>query len=233
MLSRKEMINQHFVIISDEVSRWTSGENINLPKLLVATTGTSFNKAFNIKTGDWLGYYVFKRLRFFNNIHISQLITMIFVAAWHGLCSGYFVSFGIQGLNLTFERNLFAQLKRSAMVRSITMTFGNSILAKIGYLVFLWGHKLLYTPCVLLGMHTFTYDRYWPIMKAVGAHWIFVSYLVAPFALMLSEKVYKILFGKPKKGEEKSSEEKLNPNTEKNGLIQNGHPQNGKIDKVE
>ena len=70
-------------------------------------------------------------------------------------------------------------------------------------------------------------------MKAVGAHWIFVSYLVAPFALMLSEQVYKILFGKPKKGEEKSSEKKLSSNTEKNGLIQNGHPQNGKIDKVE
>ena len=217
----------------DSSTKWTSGENINLPKLLVATTGTSFNKAFNMKTGEWLGYYVFKRLRFFNNIHISQLITMIFVAAWHGLCSGYFVSFGIQGLNLTFERNLFAQLKRSTLAKHITETFGNSILAKVGYLIFLWAHKLLYTPCVLLGMHTFTYDRYWPIMKSVGAHWIFISYLVTPIALTICEKIYRSLQGKSTKEEEKSSEKMLNSKTEMNCATQNGSLQNGKVEKVE
>ena len=184
-----------------------------------------------MKTGEWLGYYCFKRLRFFNNIHISQLITMIFVAAWHGLCSGYFVSFGIQGLNLTFERNLFVQLKRSSMVNHITQAFENSILAKIGYLVLLWGHKLLYTPCVLLGMHTFTYDRYWPIMKSVGAHWIFISYLVAPLLLMVSENIYRSVFVKPVKGEVKPSEK--HPKSEINGVAQNGYLENGKIDKVE
>ena len=200
---------------------------------MVATTGTSFNKAFNMKTGEWLAYYVFKRLRFFNNIHISQLITMIFVAAWHGLCSGYFVSFGIQGLNLTFERNLFAQLNRSAMAKHITQMFSNSILAKIGYIVFLWGHKLLYTPCVLLGMHTFTYNRYWPIMKSVGAHWIFISYLVTPIVLTVAEKLFRSLMGKSTKEEEKSSEKLLNSQRETNGITQNGSLKNGKIDKVD
>merc|ERR1712223_756741 len=77
------------------------------------------------------------------------------------------------------------------MVKSITMTFEHSILAKIGYLVFLWCHKLLYTPCVLLGMHTFTHDRYWPIMKSVGAHWIFISYLVIPIAINVIERIYR------------------------------------------
>ena len=219
------------VYFLDGSTQWTSGENINLPKLIVATSGTSFNKAFNMKTGEWLGYYCFKRLRFFNNIHISQLITMIFVAAWHGLCSGYFVSFGIQGLNLTFERTLSAKLKKSSMAKHITQAFGNSILANIGYLVFLWGHKLLYTPCVLLGMHTFTYDRYWPIMKSVGAHWIFISYLVAPILLTVFESVYISLFGKPVKEKVKSSE--INTKTEMNGVTQNGYLQNGKMDKVE
>lgn len=202
---------------------WTAGENINVSNLAVATTGTSFNKAFNIKTGEWLAYYVFKRLRLFKNIHISQLITMIFVAAWHGLCSGYFVSFGIQGLNLTFERYLFAQLQRSLLVKSFTQKIGHSIPARACLQIFLWGHKLLYTPCVLLGMHTFTYDRYWPIMKSVGAHWIFISYLIIPIAINVMEAIYRSSL-KPEDNHRTNVSSKMNGVNGVNGLIQNGKP---------
>ena len=206
----------------DGKSMWTAGENIQLSNLAVATTGTSFNKAFNIKTGDWLGYYVFKRLRFFNNIHLSQLITMLFVASWHGLCSGYFVSFGIQGLNLTFERYLFAQLRRSLLVKSLVEKLGHFRITHAFYLIFLWAHKLLYTPCVLLGMHTFTFNRYWPIMESVGAHLILISYILLPITLNVLENMYKTYL----KSSERpiKPEERLSP--EKNGVIKNGKTHN-------
>ena len=37
--------------------------------------------------------YVYKRLRFLNNKHISQLSALAFLAVWHGFYVGYFVSF--------------------------------------------------------------------------------------------------------------------------------------------
>ena len=175
----------------DTVSTWTAGENVQISKLALACTGTSFNKAFNIKTGEWLSYYVFKRLRFMNNIYLSQAITMIFVASWHGLASGYFVSFGIQGLNLTFERYFFAQLEGSLLVKALTHKLKSSTVTHICYQIFKWGHKLLYTPVILLGMHTFTFDRYWPIMKSVGVHWILLSYIILPISLNVLEDLYK------------------------------------------
>ena len=204
---------------------WTAGENIQVSNLAVATSGTSFNKAFNIKTGDWLGYYVFKRLRFFNNIHLSQVITMLFVASWHGICSGYFVSFGIQGLNLTFERHLSTQLKKSLLANRLLCLFGKYHIVSIVYHIFLWAHKLLYTPCVLLGMHTFTFDRYWPIMTSVGAHWILLSYILLPILLTMLEKLYKLYLvtcdqGVTVKQDPEPLQEKRVP--ERNGIIGNG-----------
>ena len=170
------------------------GENVQVTGLAMAFTGTSFNKSFNIKTGEWLGNYCFKRLRFLNNIHLSQTIAMLFVAIWHGIASGYFVSFGIQGLNLTFERLFFAQMEKSLLVQKLLHkdnTFKDSVLVKISYQIFRWGHKFLYTPIVLLGMHTFTFDRYWPIMRSMGAHWILMSYIILPVTLHILEKAYQ------------------------------------------
>ena len=160
-------------------------------KLLVARTGTDFNKAFNITTGNWLSYYVFKRLRFMNSVLFSQTSTMLFCALWHGLASGYFVSFGIQGLNLTFERYFFSQLDKCLFVQKLKEKYKNSTLVNFCYQIFIWAHKLLYTPVVLLGMHTFTVDRYWPIMKSMGVHWILISYLILPLAVNVIERGYK------------------------------------------
>merc|ERR1711881_813783 len=150
---------------------------------------------------------------------------MVFVAAWHGLCSGYFVSFGIQGLNLTFERYLFAQLQKSLFVKSLERKLGNSTLAIVCNKVFLWCHKLLYTPCVLLGMHTFTHDRYWPIMTSVGAHWILLSYILLPILLTALEHLYKYYLvmcdeSVTVKQDPEPLQEKRVP--ERNGMIGNG-----------
>ena len=127
-----------------------------------------------------------------NNIHLSQMITMLFLAIWHGLASGYFVSFGLQGLNLTFERYFIAQLKKSMLIKHLLEKMKQSTFASIICQIIPWGLHLFYTPFIILGLHTYTYDRYLPIMKSIGFfHWLLIRYLLIPVALNISERIYQ------------------------------------------
>ena len=77
----------------------------------MVTTGTDFMKAFNIKTSEWLGTYIFRRLRFMKSILISQLAVFIFVALWHGIDFGYFAVFGLLSFSMVFDRFFFSYVK--------------------------------------------------------------------------------------------------------------------------
>ncbi len=52
--------------------------------------------------------YVFKRLKFLGNKDVSQGTTLLFLALWHGLHSGYFMCFLLEFLIVTFERSVSA-----------------------------------------------------------------------------------------------------------------------------
>lgn len=48
--------------------------------------------------------YVYKRLRFLNNRNISQLCSLVFLAVWHGLSTGYFMCFFLEFLIINGEK---------------------------------------------------------------------------------------------------------------------------------
>ena len=50
--------------------------------------------------------YVFKRLRFLGNKDVSQLLTLVFLALWHGLHTGYFMCFFLEFLIVSFEKSV-------------------------------------------------------------------------------------------------------------------------------
>ena len=52
--------------------------------------------------------YIFKRLKFLGNKHISQAATLFFLAIWHGFQSGYFMNFFLEFFIVNFEREVSA-----------------------------------------------------------------------------------------------------------------------------
>ena len=86
---------------------------MKFPSIYLVTTGTDFMKSFNIKTGEWLGLYVFRRLKFMRSIIISQVIVCIFVALWHGIEFGYFAVFGLLSFSMIYDRFFFAYVKNT------------------------------------------------------------------------------------------------------------------------
>ena len=78
--------------------------------------------------------YVYKRLRFLNNKHISQLSALAFLAVWHGTVycvqllhrctvycsgwhSGYYLTFFNEFIVVNFEREFGALWAKSKKVR--------------------------------------------------------------------------------------------------------------------
>ncbi len=55
--------------------------------------------------------YVFKRLKFLGNKDISQVVTLLFLALWHGMYSGYFMNFMLEFFIMKFEREVSMSMR--------------------------------------------------------------------------------------------------------------------------
>ncbi|XP_030843032.1 lysophospholipid acyltransferase 5 isoform X3 [Strongylocentrotus purpuratus] len=58
---------------------------------------------FNISTNTWLARYVYKRLKFLGNRYVSQIVSLMFLAAWHGLHIGYYNNFILEFFIVMFD----------------------------------------------------------------------------------------------------------------------------------
>lgn len=93
----------------DGEPQWNGVENI---KLYIFENTTEFNHyilAFNVNTNQWVAHYIYKRLKFLGNRHISQLAALSFLAIWHGLHSGYYVCFFLEFIVIYMERDVSIQ----------------------------------------------------------------------------------------------------------------------------
>ncbi len=55
----------------------------------------------------WCGFrYVFKRLKFLGNKTLSWSMTMAFIALWHGVWPGYYITFSLEMLEIMAERKV-------------------------------------------------------------------------------------------------------------------------------
>lgn len=50
--------------------------------------------------------HVFKRLKFLGNKLLSQMFTLLFLAVWHGLHSGYLICFSMEFLIVNVEKQV-------------------------------------------------------------------------------------------------------------------------------
>jgi len=92
---------------------WTGCANVKLRRLESATMFGHYIQAFNINTNSWVMNYVYKRLRFLNNRHISQASTLVFLAVWHGWHSGYYLTFFNEFIVMNFEKEFSSVWSKS------------------------------------------------------------------------------------------------------------------------
>jgi len=96
----------------DGEARWDGVTNVNPWGYVFATNHQQVIDNFNINTNDWVKRYVFKRMKFANNRHISAGTALFFLALWHGFSIGYFICFALEFIYMEAERRYQAVTRK-------------------------------------------------------------------------------------------------------------------------
>ncbi|XP_023018791.2 lysophosphatidylcholine acyltransferase 3 protein nessy [Leptinotarsa decemlineata] len=91
--------------------QWNGLENIKISIFENTTEFGHFIQSFNVNTNQWSAQYIYKRLKFLGNRLVSQSVTLLFLAVWHGLHSGYYVCFLFEFIVMYMERDLKSIVK--------------------------------------------------------------------------------------------------------------------------
>ncbi|XP_057668439.1 lysophospholipid acyltransferase 5 [Diorhabda carinulata] len=86
--------------------QWNGVENIRLYVFENTTEFNDYIKSFNVNTNNWIAQYIYKRLKFLGNRQVSQLVSLLFLALWHGFHDGYYVCFFFEFIVILMERDI-------------------------------------------------------------------------------------------------------------------------------
>lgn len=86
--------------------KWDGCANVKLRTFETATQMHHYILSFNTNTNHWCAEYIYKRVKFLGSKIYSQIITLLFLALWHGLHSGYYHCFFMEFVVTYFERDV-------------------------------------------------------------------------------------------------------------------------------
>ncbi|XP_018650186.1 hypothetical protein Smp_169040 [Schistosoma mansoni] len=172
----------------------TACANISLKRYIFATNTDDIVAGFNINTNKWLLDYVYKRLRFLGNKNLSQLISLLFLALWHGTYSGYYLNFGIELLVVTVEKDFLSILKNSKYNHFFYKTFIGRVISSVcGKL-----HIYFILASPMVAFYLLKFRLWFSVLKSVyfiGLWYVFwplirpaVKYLLPPLPKSPSEQ---------------------------------------------
>ncbi|XP_034238142.1 lysophospholipid acyltransferase 5 [Thrips palmi] len=142
---------------------WDGCANVKLSVFEGCTKFNHYILSFNTNTNNWIGQYVYKRLKFLNSKHASQAGALGFLAIWHGFHSGYYVCFLNEFIVMLMEKEVESLLARNEKAAAFLAKPVVSpivwILLKLYTFVFM-GFCLI--PFVLL-----SFNRYWASYKSL------------------------------------------------------------------
>ncbi|XP_068621990.1 lysophospholipid acyltransferase 5 [Battus philenor] len=103
----------------EKITMWDGCSNIKLLRFEGATKFQHYIDSFNCNTNHFAAEYIYKRLKFLGNRNLSQLFTLFFLALWHGIRSGYYVTFFNEFLIILMERELEAFLQNTVLFKKV------------------------------------------------------------------------------------------------------------------
>ncbi|CAL1281965.1 unnamed protein product [Larinioides sclopetarius] len=171
---------------------WDGCIDVKLWQFATTSTIRGIIGSFHCNTNLWIKQYVYKRLKFLGNRHISQALTLLFLAVWHGWHSGYYVLFFNEFLCLLFEKDFEAFLS-TRFPKAKEMLLQNALKYPVGILIKVYLNVIL--GYVFLPFMFLTWSRYMQVYRSVYfyGHIVFGWILVSPFlrALIPKAKVQK------------------------------------------
>ncbi|ENN75052.1 hypothetical protein HUJ04_001252 [Dendroctonus ponderosae] len=170
------------------VTQWNGVQNI---KLSVFENSTEFNHyimSFNVNTNQWVAQHVYKRLKFLGNKHYSQGGVLLFLAVWHGVHSGYYVTFWHEFMVMLMERDLQSLIKSSPTADA----FLKNPIVKALLQVVLRLYTFIFMGWSLLPFVYLKFPRYWKAFSNCSFAGVFVFYLwpilYGPLLRMMAKK---------------------------------------------
>ncbi|KAK2709761.1 hypothetical protein QYM36_013437 [Artemia franciscana] len=137
--------------VQDGWNMWDGCANVKLHIYENITRFGQMVPSFNLNTNIWAAQYVYKRCRFLGNKMASQVITLAFLATWHGWHSGYYVTFFNEFIILKWEKDAEFIISKNPRLQNFLsqkpVKIATYILLKFYFILFL-GYAL--TPFVLL-----------------------------------------------------------------------------------
>jgi len=98
---------------------WNGCANVKLRVFENATRFGHLINSFNINTNSWVAEYIYKRLKFLGNRSLSQALTLLFLAIWHGFHIGYYVCFFMELIIMTFEKDVETLVAKNELLRKV------------------------------------------------------------------------------------------------------------------
>lgn len=155
--------------------KWDACANMKVWLFETTPRFTGTIASFNINTNAWVSRYFFKRLKFLGNKELSQGLSLLFLALWHGLHSGYLVCFQMEFLIVLVERQVSALIRDSPLLSSLAAI---TILQPLYYLVQQTLHWL-FMGYSMAAFCLFTWDKWYKVYKSIYflGHVFFLSLL--------------------------------------------------------
>lgn len=114
--------------------------------------------SWNINTSSWCAKHIYKRCRFLGNKILSQLITMLFLATWHGLHLGYFLCFFQEFFYMFMEKGM----DTNSLIRKVTNHLPAIVKKGIAFI-----YTKVFLSFALVGFELYHYDRILYIYQAI------------------------------------------------------------------
>jgi len=159
----------------DGSADWRGCANVKISRLETSLKFGHVIESFNINTNNWVAVYIYKRLKFLGSRTISQVVTLIFLAVWHGFHSGYYLVFLNEFLIIKLEREFLSIWERSSKVSRWS---SRPVLARLFRLAgWCWVAFLL--PHCFIAFVLLTFPRYQPAYAATY-YFLFVVFATWP-----------------------------------------------------
>ncbi|CAG9781790.1 unnamed protein product [Diatraea saccharalis] len=144
------------------VSQWDGCSNIKLLRFEFATKFQHYIDSFNCNTNHFAAEYIYKRLKFLGNRHLSQLFTLLFLALWHGIRSGYYMTFFNEFIIIFMEKELESIISKTATYRWLWSTY-----AKYPMYVLLKLYTIVFMGWSLVPFDVKVFSKWWTVYSAL------------------------------------------------------------------
>ncbi|XP_064545966.1 lysophospholipid acyltransferase 5 [Drosophila montana] len=146
---------------------WSGCSNVKLSLLEAGNTMQHYVQSFNVNTNQWVGHYIFKRLKFLNNRNISYAAALGFLAVWHGYHSGYYMAFLMEYMIVSTEKQIEFVYTKHVLPKYGEMLNDSQIYTVLSFLC-LKSYNIVYMGWCLTSFAFLKYERWITVYSAVN-----------------------------------------------------------------